>query len=226
MPSIEKKYKAPRIAVIIPTFNESDNIDKCLLQPALQNFDQVIVVDGSSTDDTRKKLRAFPKLTLLNCEVTNRAVQMNLGADASTCDLLLFLHADTLLPTNAAQLLREQFHNETKCGSFRRQFTPASVLLDFTSELAYWRSRLFFWSYGDQALFFSKELFQELSGYSNLSSFEDLDICLRAKRVSEHCVIDTPIQTSARRFANAPLKVLLKDFALSLRYLTGWYRSR
>lgn len=226
MPSIEKKYDMPSIAVIIPTFNESDFIDKCLLQPALQDFNQVIVVDGGSTDDTREKLRALPKLTLLNCEVTNRAAQMNLGADANTCDLLLFLHADTLLPANTAQLLRKQFHNGKKCGCFNRQFTPASVLLDFTSEMAYWRSRLFFWSYGDQALFFSKELFQQLSGYRNLCSFEDLDICLRAKRVSKHCVIDTPIQTSARRFADAPLKVLFKDFALSLRYLTGWYRPR
>jgi hypothetical protein len=151
---------------------------------------------------------------------------MNLGADASTCDLLLFLHADTLLPANAAQLLSNQFQNGMRCGSFRRKFIPANTLLDFTSEVAYWRSKIFFWSYGDQALFFSKELFQELSGYSNLSSFEDLDICLRAKRVSKHCVIDTPIKTSARRFACAPLKVLLKDFALSLRYLMGWYRPR
>ncbi|PQJ30142.1 glycosyltransferase [Rubritalea profundi] len=179
MPSIEKKYDMPSIAVIIPTFNESDFIDKCLLQPALQDFNQVIVVDGGSTDDTREKLRALPKLTLLNCEVTNRAAQMNLGADANTCDLLLFLHADTLLPANTAQLLRKQFHNGKKCGCFNRQFTPASVLLDFTSEMAYWRSDF---SFGAMVT----KLYFSLKNYSN--NFQAIVTCAVSKTSTFACV--------------------------------------
>ena len=225
MHSFEKKYDTPKIAVIIPVFNEIDTIQKCLQQPALNGFDQVIIVDGSSNDGTRQKLSEFTHFTQLHCEMSNRAKQMNLGAASSNCDLLLFLHADTRLPTNAADLLRQQLLNGYDCGCFRRTFTPESNLLRLTSNLAYWRSRYLFWCYGDQALYFSKPLFRQLSGYKELSSFEDLDICLRAKRLGKHSIIDTPIQTSARRFADAPLKVLLKDFALTLRFLLGLYKS-
>lgn len=151
---------------------------------------------------------------------------MNLAAANSRCDILLFLHADTLLPVDAAQLIREEVRSGAECGCFCRQFVPSSTLLKFTSKLAYWRSRFFFWSYGDQALYFSKSLFQKLSGYIETESFEDLDICQRAKKLSKHSVIDTPIQTSARRFADAPLKVLLKDLALSLSYLLGLYHPK
>ena len=226
MTFIEKKYNSPRIAVIIPTFNEASCIEKCLQQPALHDFNQVIVVDACSDDGTHEKLIEFTDFTQLTSNKANRATQMNLGAVASNCDLLLFLHADSLLPVNAAQLLRQQSIDGIECGCFRRQFTPTSMLLKLTSELAHWRSRLFFWSYGDQALFFSKPLFQKLSGYTELSCFEDLDICQRAKRLGKHSVIDTPIQTSARRFADAPLKVLNTDLALSLGYLMGLYHPK
>jgi glycosyltransferase involved in cell wall biosynthesis len=226
MASIEKKYNPPKITVIIPIFNEVLCIEKCLLQPALRDFDQVIIVDGCSDDGSREKLQELPSFTLLSSKSANRAIQMNLGAAASDSDLLLFLHADTQLPINAAHLLRRKFLAGIDCGCFRRKFTHTSTLLRFTSYLAYWRSRLSFWSYGDQALFFSRSLFDSLTGYKELSSFEDLDICQRAKRIGKYSVIDTPIQTSARRFANAPLKVLLKDLALSLGFLLGLYHPK
>ena len=66
MPPIEKKYMMVKIAVIIPTFNEVDCIQKCLRQPALKGFDQVIIADCGSIDGSCEKLAKFTHFIQLN----------------------------------------------------------------------------------------------------------------------------------------------------------------
>lgn len=90
------------ISIIMPTLNEAHGITATLtrLQALRQAWHEVIVVDGGSTDDT--VAHAAPLADRLVTAPRGRACQMNAGAVAATRDVLLFLHADTMLPLDAA----------------------------------------------------------------------------------------------------------------------------
>ena len=86
------------ISVVIPAYNEEQalpaTLRSLLAQPGAY---EVIVVDGGSTDRTCEIVRAESNVRLLTAP-KGRASQMNAGAKEAGGDLLLFLHADTVLP--------------------------------------------------------------------------------------------------------------------------------
>ena len=223
----QNKSHSPTVSIIIPCYNEAGSILKTLEQKALEATHEVIVIDGGSSDNTLEILEKLTsRHTLITSQQANRSAQMNLAAQQANGDILLFLHADTLLPERAIREIQTKYLAGKSLGCFRRVFTPRTSLLDFTSALAFWRSKLLFWSFGDQAIFIEASKFNELGGFKEMSQIEDLDLCLRAKKICRFAVIDSPIQTSARRFANAPLTRLLKDLALTLGYISGLYRPK
>src|SRR4028118_197558 len=128
--------KAPKISIIIPVLNEAATIQETLTRLQDATEVEVIVVDGGSRDETvaiakRCCVQAFghensasapeeqaqiahhlskslaPSLPVkVISAVAGRANQMNAGAAAATGDILLFLHADTHLPTGFDNLIR------------------------------------------------------------------------------------------------------------------------
>src|SRR5215216_978536 len=65
---------------------------------------ELIVVDGGSADRTAALARPFAHVVSAR---RGRAVQMNAGAMLARGDVLLFQHADTLMPPAALDLVRE-----------------------------------------------------------------------------------------------------------------------
>ncbi len=94
------------ISVIIPTLNESKAIAQTITPLLRQPNVEVIVVDGKSQDDTASIVRHLG-LTPLTCQ-EGRGAQINLGASVARGEHLLFLHADTTLPADFAQRVRQQ----------------------------------------------------------------------------------------------------------------------
>ena len=91
----------PALSVIIPTLNEASELPETIKRArAIPEVREIIVVDAGSTDDTRAIAREH------NCIVIesepNRGKQLRLGAHRASGDVILFLHADTWLPENAA----------------------------------------------------------------------------------------------------------------------------
>ncbi|RLA18559.1 MAG: glycosyl transferase, partial [Gammaproteobacteria bacterium] len=86
------------LSIIIPVLNEAESIVATveLLQPFRQGGCQLIVVDGGSRDGTVQL--AEPYVDKLLTSKPGRANQMNAGAEVAEGKVLLFLHADTLLP--------------------------------------------------------------------------------------------------------------------------------
>ena len=84
------------ISVVVPTLNEQEHLPATLTRVALAPGDELIVVDGGSTDNTVAIARQFTSYVLIS--PPGRALQMNHGARQARGDVLLFLHADTLLP--------------------------------------------------------------------------------------------------------------------------------
>jgi len=117
-----------RISIIIPTYNEEHYLADALRSACALSRD-VIVVDGGSQDDTAGVASRFRIKWI--CSPKGRACQMNKGAQVADGDILVFLHADTVLPdkcrTDIAQILESHFVG----GRFRLSFSPRTRCLDF-----------------------------------------------------------------------------------------------
>lgn len=150
-----------------------------------------------------------------------RAKQMNYGAGIATGEVLLFLHADTLLPINFYQSVWDHLQNPKYTGgSFKLNFDKKHPLLKVYS----WCSKLSweFLTYGDHAIFIKKDVFQHIDGFREIPFLEDVEIQKRLRKAGKFKKLSTAVTTSARRFEKAgTTRQLITDVLLVGFYKLG-----
>jgi rSAM/selenodomain-associated transferase 2 len=212
---------APEISVVIPAANEAAALPECLARIGGAP-NEIIVVDAQSEDATPAIARQFG-CRLFSFPERHRARQMNLGAAEARGRVLLFLHADTLLPAGALEkIIRQVNRRGAVGGGFARRYRSPSLTLALTSRLAEIRNHFFGWHLGDQALFVRREVFARMDGYRDIPIFEDLDFSRRLRKAGLTITLRPPVLSSARRFdARGPLRTSFDDLQLTRRYLAG-----
>lgn len=211
------------ISVIIPTLNEESELPRTLA--ALHDSytsREIVVVDAGSTDRTLSVARAAG-CRVIAAPAPHRARQLNLGAQSSQANILLFLHADTRLNSDSLQQIERALRSsKTVGGAFARRFENPSITLRTSARLADFRSRWLGWYFGDQAIFARRCVFEELGGFAELRLFEDLDFSRRLAQRGQVVTLQPPIISSGRRFSRqGPLPTTVADFWLTCRYLLG-----
>jgi len=78
---------------------------------------EIIVVDGGSTDNTVQCTQGSVDQLVMSS--AGRAVQLNKGAEVARGNMLLFLHADTILPNDAIQQLLKETSQNKLCWTFQ-----------------------------------------------------------------------------------------------------------
>ncbi len=195
---ISTDLKISDISIIVPTLNEEGNIAG-LAETLPGKAGEVIVVDGGSRDKTV----AMARSSGLRVEegVAGRALQLNHGAARATGSVLLFLHADTRLPADFAELVLETLsRKEVIAGAFSLAIEDAPPALRFIAFCANIRSRLLQLPYGDQAIFILKEQFNRVGGFPQLPIMEDYCFVRKAKAFGKIHTLQEKATTSARRW--------------------------
>ncbi len=195
------------IWVIIPTYNEERALPQTLVSVfQQQSHYQIIVVDGGSTDRTQAIAQTHPEILWLTAP-KGRASQMNAGAQYMLShqhtpnDWLLFLHADTLLPSDAfAQLNRLGIESSCQAGGFQHQFSGDDWRLRLISWLDNFRCQRSQIIYGDQALFVRVGLFHALGGFPSQSMLEDVRFCEQLLAETTPKLLPSSVVTDARKF--------------------------
>lgn len=196
---MNNEFKPRLISIIIPALNEEANIGQTLASlPRQGDGFEVIVADGGSTDATAQI--ASEKARLVTAP-RGRALQMNAGAWAASGDVLLFLHADTVLPTHALDDVRRLLQDERVAGGgFSLRFddpAPSFRVIAFMSNLRAGLTGLIF---GDQAIFVRRSIFERMGGFQEMALMEDWDFSLRMKKEGQVVISGLPVTSSARRF--------------------------
>ena len=210
-----------RVSIIVPTFNEADNIVATLLplQTLRQQGHEIIIADGGS-DDATLELASPLADQILNAP-RGRARQMNAGAQQASGEVLLFLHADTQLPENFMALINTALQTK-QWGRFDVRLTGKQPLLRVVESMMNWRSRISGIATGDQAIFVKRELFENIGGYADIPLMEDIDLSKRLKRQGRPFFINTPLITSSRRWEQHGIfKTILLMWRLRLAYFFG-----
>ncbi|WP_431156652.1 TIGR04283 family arsenosugar biosynthesis glycosyltransferase [Winogradskyella poriferorum] len=191
-----------KISIIIPVLNEEEFIGDLLSHIATVsvtlNIEDIVVVDGGSTDKTKEIVATFKDVKLLNSD-KGRAKQMNTGAKNSNGSILYFLHADALPPKNFDALILKEVSRGNSAGCFRMQFDSNHWWL----RLASWLTQ-FNWRPcrgGDQSQFITRALFDEVGGFDeNFIIYEDNILINELYKRNEFVVINKKIKTSARQY--------------------------
>ncbi len=187
------------LSVIIPTFNEERTIGHTLEGVCRGGVWEVIVVDGGSTDRTRE-IACAQGVTVIESS-PGRARQLSAGASAATGDTLLFLHADTSLPSGFDENVFLTLSRPGVCaGAFRLRIDSQRRAYRLIERLVNFRSHVRQMPYGDQAIFVSAEAFREVGGFPDVPIMEDYALMRRLRRLGRIRIAPAVVVTSARRW--------------------------
>ena len=214
-----------KVSVIIPVLNEESAIREKL--PAMQWIRQagheLVVVDGGSIDDSFGVAQKYTDTAITSSQ--GRAAQMNAGASIATGDVLLFLHVDTVLPTNGINnILTYCSNNKGKLtwGRFNVHLSGSHFMFRVIETLMNFRSRVSGIATGDQAIFINKDLFEKIGGYKEIPIMEDIEISRRLKKISRPACIQSHVITSSRRWETSGIyRTVFLMWRLRLSYWLG-----
>lgn len=229
--------RVPMISVILPVLDESVRINEVISRLRAQDSEawtEIIVVDGHPEGSTINAITADGVQKVI--AERGRAHQMNYGAALASGNILLFLHADTLLPSKAFPLIHEAMSDKRiVAGAFDLGIDTDRRLFRITEKYVFLRTRLTRVSFGDQAIFIRKDYFDGIGGYREIPIMEDVELMKRIrKRGDKIVVIPEKVRTSPRRYEQEGIMyATLRNWMLQILYALGvsperlvkWYKQ-
>lgn len=210
------------VSIIIPVLNEEETIESTLqgLQVYREQGHKIIVVDGGSHDDTMARTHGLADQILKS--KCGRAFQMNTGSEHTDDDVLLFLHADTVLPDKGCLIISDTIESGMDWGRFDVRLSGKSWLFRIIEKMMNWRSCLTSIATGDQAIFVRRSLFWEVGGYPGIQLMEDIVLCRKLRHHSRPACIKECVTTSSRKWeSNGILRTVFLMWRLRLMYSLG-----
>jgi rSAM/selenodomain-associated transferase 2 len=215
----------PEFSIVVPVLYEQDTVAGLLEQ--LRGIDgddscEVIVVDGDPEGGTIRQIDDERVVTMTSLPWRSR--QMNAGAAAARGDVLIFLHADTLLPRNALSGIDRALQDDRYAGgAFRLKFASNRTIYRLMSGFVTVRSRWNRLPYGDQSIFVRREIFERIGGYREIPIMEDVEFVRRIRRTGGRLkILDSHVRTSCRRMeAEGIAKRVLQNWMITVLYNLG-----
>lgn len=214
--------KSTGLCIVVPVLNEAQGIEATLkaLAPARQRGARVVVVDGGSQDDTQALARAHADAVIDSSR--GRAEQMNAGAALGWGEVLLFLHADTMLPERADEHLMQALARGHVWGRFDVRIAGRPWMLRVVAAMMNLRSRWTGIATGDQALFMRREVYAQVGGFPPQPLMEDIDMSKRLCAVAAPACLRERVITSGRRWEQRGVwRTIFLMWRLRWRYWRG-----
>lgn len=229
----------PLVSVVIPALNEADTLAGTLraAHAAFGPEAEYVVVDGGSEDGTPQAAAGLASVVRAQ---RGRGLQLDAGARHSRGEILVFLHADTIVEQRAGRDVTRALEKRDVAGGCFRFALPERAgrsrlgrLGDAALETAVRvRTRLFRTATGDQGLFARRSAYEAAGGFPDYPLFEDVEMVKRLRAVGRFRVVPARATTSRRRWDQRGfLRTVLLHLALRgafhlgvpVRRLAAWY---
>jgi rSAM/selenodomain-associated transferase 2 len=213
---------AIRVSVVIPTLDEAGTIVSTLRRLASQGADEVVVADGGSQDGTSTLARG-EGVRVVDAP-RGRGSQQNRGAEATTGDVLLFLHADCWLDPGALAALRRFVvtHPRVPGGCFRMRVEADDLLFRAVDAAAHLRAGVLGVPYGDQGIFVTRRDFAQVGGFPETALMEDLILSITLRRLGRLALLPARIHVSPRRWRHqGVIRQTFRNGCLTLSAVLG-----
>ncbi len=218
------------ISVIIPVYGEEDKINEiisrlkeqanysaCEIEVVFCRTDEGVELSGLESTGSQMKIRFV-------MSGKGRGLQMNTGTKASAGDVLLFLHADSVLPDNAFGKIKSALSDTAiSGGAFSLRIDVKHLFLKAVSAVTNLRCRLNRIPYGDQAFFIRKDIFDKIGGFKEIPIMEDVELMRRIRNAGlKIAILKDKVTTSARRWEKEGFfYTTIRNRFLSLLYTFG-----
>ena len=206
------------LSVVVPVLNDAACLAKLL--PQLEAPDvEVIVVDGGSQDHPETLTERHQAKIVYSSP--GRALQMNSGAETAAGEVVLFLHADSVLPQKFSSLIHNAiFQTGFDWGRFDVRLSGSARMFRVIEWMMNNRSALTGICTGDQGIFVRTEVFKRMGGFANIALMEDIELSKRLP--GRPFRIRQTLLTSSRRWEQGGvLRTIGLMWLLRLRYFFG-----
>lgn len=191
------------ISIVIPCHLDADHL-MYLLQEIISWKEvslEVITVLSCETpiSEELSDLLNFLDAKIIRCNA-NRGLQLKKGADAAKGALLWFLYSD-VTPDNLSILsMRRAICSGKDSGAFSFEFSNTeSWAGKLITPLIKKRSRSGH-LYGDQGIFVSRELYNQVGGFEPWPIFEDVALVKKLKEHGQFILLDNKMEVNSRRW--------------------------
>ena len=198
---IKENNKSPKLSIIVPTLNESNNLPLLLSDLSeIYNDSEILIIDSMSKDKT-KDIALVYGTRFYKTNKKNRGFQLNYGAKAAKGDWLLFMHADSRLKRNWSKEILKKLKKDSNFIYFFK-FKVDNKLFSYRILELFVKLRclLFKSPYGDQGFLINKKNFNNYGGYKNIPLMEDFDFIRRIKQKKFLKALKTPMYTNSRKW--------------------------
>jgi rSAM/selenodomain-associated transferase 2/rSAM/selenodomain-associated transferase 1 len=184
-------------------FKEEDRINSTigsLVKIKGNHSVEIIVVDGDHRGST---IQCVKEPTVITMKAKKgRAIQMNKGSANAAGDILLFLHADTILPEKGFdKIISVMKTGKYAAGAFNYDIESRNLFLRFIYYTSYLRSKISRITYGDQGIFIRKDYFEKIGGYPEIPIMEEVELMKKVKKNKDKIyILKDGVKTSARRY--------------------------
>ena len=208
------------LSIIIPTYHEEAYLGKTLeavYQRAAGPTPEVIVVDCGSVDQTVAVARQFPTVVIEDALLRgSKWKSLNRGAAIAQGETLLFLDADCLVPDQFDQAIQRCLQETNVVGgAFEFAFDERGVAYQVITLINRVRYRFSHRFYGDQGIFVSSTIFDQVGGWPALDLMEAAYFCQNLQQHGKLRLVSKPLHTSTRRFVEGGIiRVFLFDLGV------------
>ena len=210
------------LSIIIPTLNEAGNLSRLLpffRQYIINRKINVIIVDSHFSTDEAEEICQQNDCQYIKSECQQRSIQLNLGAQRSEAEVLMFVHADVQPPGDFFEQIKKSIEEECEAGFFSYQFDDPSIMLKINSYFTQFDG--WFAGGGDQCQFIKRTIFEKLGGFNDdWVIMEDFEFFNRWKSHQiKYKIIRSPALVSARKYKhNSWLKVNLINLIAFMKF--------
>ena len=188
------------VSVIVPILASDRDAARHLIAGIPVDLRVEIVVAEAGTEPGLESLsHGRPDVTVLHTQ-QGRGRQMNAAAGLAQGEWLLFLHADSQLPSDWLDLFQSHYVRDVVGGWFRFALDDSAWQARTIERAVAWRVRRLRLPFGDQGLFVQRRAFAALGGYRDIELMEDVDFVRRMVNAGPVVELPRALVTSARRW--------------------------
>ena len=222
---------APLVSIVVPILADRDAAYQLIARIPVDLRAEIIIAEAGSEPGLETLSHGRPDVTLLHTQ-QGRGQQMNAGAGLARGEWLLFLHADSQLPSDWLDLFQSHYVRDAVGGWFQFALDDPAWQARTLERVVAWRVRLLRLPYGDQGLFVRRSTFAALGGYRDIELMEDVEFVRRLVTAGRVVEMPSAIVTSSRRwrrdgwFRRSARNVTLLGLyfcGVSPRVLVKWY---
>ena len=235
------------ISVIVPTYNEEKNIERCLKslenQTIPRNKFEVIIVDGQSKDRTVDIAKKYADKVI---QQKSKGVggARNDGVEIARGNIIAVTDADSILFKNWIERVQKNFKEKVVIGTFgflkpidfngvrKLEKIIYEIVFEISNILLILMAKIGYYHLCGSNCAFRRETFLKIGGYSHLPYSDDIEIMKRLKPFGE-IILDKRMRVkySVRRIKKMGMKkyillILRNDFItmiLNMKPITGNY---